>query len=358
MPADIEDMGKALSDTVGVRSFVLTGLFVLACLYTLYFGRAFFLPVVLALVLNFLLWPVVRGLARLRIPEPAGAGIVIAATFAAVGFAGYELSAPVSEWLARAPAFASKLQREIRSVRQPMERVTRATEQITTPAPSAEHTPMVQIQKPGVLEQGLIHAWDFVGALVVVVVLLYFLLASGDLFLLKLIRVLRRFEDKKRAVQIAREIETNISRYLLTQALINAGLGTAGGIAFWLLGLPNPALWGVLGAVLNFIPFLGSMALIAIVFVVASSTFPTLGQALLPPAAYAFLGIVEGTFISPYVVGRRLRLNTVVVFLGLTFWGFLWGIPGALLAVPMLAMMKIVCDYIEPLAPIAEFLGE
>jgi predicted PurR-regulated permease PerM len=144
----------------------------------------------------------------------------------------------------------------------------------------------------------------------------------------------------------------------VTAAAINACLGTAGGIAFWLIGLPNPALWGMMGAVLNFIPYLGALTTITIVTLVATATFQSLGHALLAPACYLALATIEGNFVTPYIMGRRLMLNPVVIFIGVTFWGWLWGIPGALLAVPMLVMFKIFCDHSEPLAPIGEFLGK
>jgi predicted PurR-regulated permease PerM len=215
----------------------------------------------------------------------------------------------------------------------------------------------VELKQPGLLDGLFSRTWNFLFELMVVVILLYFLLASGDLFLRKLIHVLPRFQDKRKAVQIAREVEDNISTYLITVALINACLGTTGGIAFWLLGMPDPWLWGALGALLNFIPYLGALSVISLTGLVAAATFPSLGHALLVPASYLGLSIIEGNFINPWIVGRRLTLNPVVIFLGLTFWGWLWGIPGALLAVPMLAMFKIFCDHIEPLAPIGEFLG-
>jgi predicted PurR-regulated permease PerM len=336
---------------------MLTCLFVLACFYTLYFARDFILPVVLALFMSFLLWPLVRWLARVRVPEPAGAAIVLVTVFSALAFAGYELSAPASEWFNRAPELAQKVQQRIRALRAPVEKVTQATEKITTPPVTARRSTVVQVEKPSLFEQLFLRTWDLTLGAALVLILLYFLLASGDLFLRKLIRVLPRFEDKKRAVQIAREIETSISRYLVTQALINAGLGTAAGIVFWLLGLPDPAVWGVLGAILNFVPFIGAATTIGIVFVVASASFPTLRQSLLPPLAYLVLGVLEGSVIAPYTQGRRLLLNPVVLIIGLTFWGWLWGIAGALLAVPMMVTFKIFCDHIEPFAPIAEFLG-
>lgn len=178
-------------------------------------------------------------------------------------------------------------------------------------------------------------------SLLVVIVLLFFLLASGDLFLAKLVHVLPTLSDKKKAVQIAREVEANISRYLLTITLINVGIGLLGTLIFWALDMPNPALWDAMAALLNFIPTVGALSMAVILTLVATTTFPSLTHALLVPAAFLTLTIMVGTFVSPLIMGRRLTLNPVVIFLGLSFWGWLWGIPGALLAVPMLAMFKI-----------------
>jgi predicted PurR-regulated permease PerM len=141
-------------------------------------------------------------------------------------------------------------------------------------------------------------------------------------------------------------------------AAINAALGTAAGLVFWGLGMPNPALWGALGFVLNFIPYVGAVFTIGITALVAAATFPHLGQAILVPASYLALGTIEGNFVTPHILGKRLVLNPVVIFIGLVFWGWMWGILGALLAIPMLVMVKIICDHIEPLAPLGEFLGK
>ena len=163
--------------------------------------------------------------------------------------------------------------------------------------------------------------------------------------------------DKKKAVQIARDIEDNISKYLSTIALINATIGVLSGCLFWAFGLPNPALWGALAGLINFIPTVGALSVAILISLISVTTFPSLTHAALVPAAFLALTVAMGTFISPLVMGRRLTLNPVVIFLGLSFWGWLWGIPGALLAVPLLSMFKIFCDHIEPLAPIGEFLG-
>lgn len=346
---------------LGVRSFALTMLLALALFYTLYFAKDFFLPITGAIVLSFLLQPLVRGLHKLHIPEFVGAGIVLLGSLALLAGLFYELSGPVTEWAARLPEVSTKLRRQLQTFRKPVDRVAQMTEQvqsIAAPAGSPQKvTPQVEVKKPDALPALFSKTYSVLLELFETLILLYFLLGSGDLFLRKLIHILPRFEDKRRAVQIAREVEDSVSHYLLTVATINAGLGTAGALAFWALGVPNPALWGVLGFVLNFVPYLGALTLIGVVTVVATSTFPTVGHAMLVPASYLALATIEGNFVTPWIVGRRTTLNPVVVFLGLVFWGWMWGIVGALLAVPMLVILKIVCDHVEPLAPIGEFLG-
>ena len=358
---DIEKTANLLQQRRSVRSVAMTGLFILACFFTLYLAREFFIPVMLAIVFTFLLSPFVRLLKRgLWIPEAAGALIVMAAGFGLIALLVYEFSGPVTEWVGRAPVILGRVSKEIQKLKKPVEKVTQATQQVgnLTAVPTQEKpTPQVEIRSPGFADGLFTKTRDIIFGLVVLIVLLYFLLSSGDLFLRKLIHVLPKFEDKKRAVLIMRDIEDHISKYLITVAMINAGLGAAGGLVFWLLGMPNPALWGALGFVLNFIPYIGATIEIATVALVATATFPHLGHALIVPACYLGLGLLEGNLVTPYVVGRRMMLNPVVIFIGITFWGFLWGVLGIFLAVPMLVMFKIFCDHIEPLASIGEFLG-
>jgi predicted PurR-regulated permease PerM len=190
-----------------------------------------------------------------------------------------------------------------------------------------------------------------------VIILLYFLLAAGDLFLQKLIKVLPQFRDKKKAVSIARETEASISTYLVTVTLVNLTLGLAVAGVMYLLGMPNPLLWGALAALVEFVPYLGATALVAVLSLAGLVTFEQIGHALLVPAAYLGVNILQSQFISPLILGRRLTLNPVAIFVGLVFWWWIWGVPGAFIAVPLLATFKIFCDHIEALAPIGEFLG-
>ena len=358
---DIRKLGELLSGPVDIRSVALTGIFVLLLFYTLYFARPFVLPVVLALLLNFLLSPAVRGLKRLRIPESIGAMIVLLAVVSTIGYGAYRLSGPASEWLDKAPQGMREVEREIRDIQRPVQDVQRAAEEVEEQVgrlAGRDRSREVAVQDGGGLTGAILdRTTAFVGGVLVVIVLLYFLLASGDMFLRKLVRVLPRFEEKKRAIEIARKTERHVSTYLVTLTLINVGLGIVVAIAMKLTGMPNPVLWGVLAAVLNFVPYLGPIVTVGILSLVSLLTFDDLGRAVIPPAVYFAVNFFEGSFVTPSLLGRRLTLNPVVVFIGLIFWGWMWGIAGALLAVPILATFKIFCDHIDPLAPIGEFLG-
>lgn len=342
-----------------VRSAALTGLLVLAVFYTLYFAQAFLLPVVLAVLLKFLLTPLVEGLKRLRVPEWAGAGLVVLALLGCLAGSLYLLLDPALDWLDRAPASLERVADKLEGLRGPVEQVNRATEEVErlTTRSGEPGTRTVQVESQSLSGTLLGHAQAIVAGIAVMLALLYFLLASGDLFLRKLIRVLPTFDDKKRAVDIARALQSDVSVYLSTITLINIGLGVAVGAAMHLLGMPNPMLWGMMATVLNFIPYLGAVVGIAVMAIVALLTFDTPAQVVLPPLAYFVVTSAEGYFVTPAILGRRLTLNPVMILLGLIFWGWLWGIAGAVLAVPMLASFKIFCDHIKPLSTIGEFLG-
>lgn len=341
-----------------VRSAALTVLLVLAVFYTLYFAQSFLLPVVLAVLFKFLLSPLIEGLKRVRVPEWLGAGIVTLALLGVMAGSVYLLLDPALEWLDRAPASLARVADRLEGLRGPVEQVNRATQEVERLAGGGAGEPRtVQVEGQSLSGALLDQTAAILGGVAVMLALLYFLLASGDLFLRKLIRVLPTFEDKKRAVDIARALQTDVSVYLSTITLINICLGVAVGTAMHFLDMPNPMLWGVLATVLNFIPYLGAVIGIGVMAIVAVLTFDTPGQVVLPPLAYFALTSAEGYFLTPMILGRRLTLNPVVILLGLIFWGWLWGITGAVLAVPMLASFKIFCDHIGPLAPIGEFLG-
>ena len=347
---------------VDVRSVATTGLFVLAVFYTAYHTRAFVVPVILAVLLDLLFSPLVRRLTRSRVPQALSGAIVVFALIAVLGVGIYGLSGPAADWIARAPQSLRTIQERLDTLQQPMEKVTRTAEQVekltdVTQPPPERGVVTVQVRDRPLRRVLFGGTQDLLGSALVVFVLLYFLLASGDLFLSKLIRVLPTLQDKKRAVQIARDTEDQISSYLITTTAINLVFGVAVGVAMYLLGVPNPALWGVLAAITNYVPYLGALAMVVILGLVALLQFGDLGRTLLVPGVFLALNLVESMLLTPILLGQRLTLNPVVVFVGVLFWGWLWGIVGAILAVPILAVFKIVCDHVERLAPVGEFLG-
>jgi predicted PurR-regulated permease PerM len=357
---DIRRLRNALQGPFGIRSMALTGLFILAAFYTLYFGRAFFLPIVLALLLNFLFSPVVRTMKRLRIPEGLGAALVVFGLLGALVLGIYQLSGPAYEWAQKAPQTMRRLETKLREFKKPVQTMSKAAGQVEkiTQVGGGRQAPTVEVRTESLGERVLSQATDLVANGLVMFILLFFLLASGDLFLRKLIRVLPSLADKKKAVEIARQIETDISAYLVTITIINVGLGAAVWGITTLLGVPNPLLWGVLAMVTNYIPYLGAIIMIVVLAMVGFLTFKDTTQALMVPLSFVGLNILESYLVTPMVLGRRLTLNPVVIFLALTFWGWLWGITGALLAVPIMVVFKIFCDHSEPLRPIGEFLGD
>jgi predicted PurR-regulated permease PerM len=351
---------SALPIPLDIRSIALTGLFVLAVLYTSYFARSFIVPVIVALLLEFLLSPLVRRLRRARVPEALSGAVIVLGLIAACAFTVYSLSGPAADWMRRAPESLEKVQSKLQKLRRPVEQVTRTAEQVeelTNISARSGRVLKVELQDRSFGEVVFGGTQELLGTALVVGVLLYFLLASGDLFLTKVIRVLPTLKDKKRAVQIARETEDQISHYLVTTTVINLAFGAVVAVAMRLLGMPNPLLWGALAAVTNFVPYLGGLAAMVVLAMVALVQFDDTGRALLVPATFLALNIVEGNIVTPMLVGRQLLLNPVVIFIGVLFWGWLWGIVGSLLAVPILATFKIVCDHIEGLAPVGEFLG-
>jgi predicted PurR-regulated permease PerM len=357
---NLAELATFLKGPLVVRSIALSGLFLLAVFATLYVARPIFMPIVLALLMSFLLAPLVSGLTRLHLPTPLGAAIVLLTILAIGGYGIYWLSGPAARWMEQIPQSLEQLKTKVQPMKKSVAEINKATQQVETLAKGGQEQgpPVVEIKRPPLIGTLFSQTLEAGAAIVVTIILLYFLLASGDLFLQKLVRVLPRFRDKRTAVTIVRQIEKDISLYLLTVTITNAGLGTAVGVAMYGLGMPNPVLWGAMVGCLNFIPYLGDITSVLILTLVASVTFDHLGYIILVPAVFIVITSLEGMIVTPIVVGKRLSLNPVVIFIWLLLWGWLWGIPGTLLAVPLLAVIKIICDNIVSLASISEFLGD
>jgi predicted PurR-regulated permease PerM len=341
-----------------VRSISLTGLFILALFYTIYFMRSVLLPIVLALLLSYLLRPIVRALARAKIPTLLGAAVILIALIISIGSGMSALAAPVAGWLEKAPSGLQQLQHKFMPMKQSMTQVAVASgeiEKLATPDSPAKTA--VEVKRHPITEILYVRTPEFIASALLLLILLYFLLAYDGVFITKLLKLMPRLSDKKRAVSIAHDIESHISRYLLTVTMINACLGLAIGTTVGLLGLRNPVMWGVMVAVLNFVPYLGALTGIICMTVGATLSFDSLSYALIFPAVYLLFSTLEGNFVTPWVMGRSLTLNPVIILLSLTFWGWMWGIAGVILAVPILAAFKIFCAHIKPMEPLAEFLS-
>ncbi len=350
-------IAELLRKPFDVRSIALTGLFILAVFYTIYFMRSILLPIVLALLLSYLLRPIVRALAQLKIPLPVGAAFILIGFLALVGSGISALATPTVEWLEKAPAGLAELQYKLLPLKKSVAQVTQASGEIEKLAATNAETKTVEVKRHPISEMFFMRTPEFIASAVLLTILLYFLLVYDQVFIAKLVKLLPTLSDKKTAVAIAQDIESQVSRYLFTITAINSCLGLAVGTAVGLLGLRNPVMWGVMVALLNFVPYLGALTGIICMTIGAALSFDSLGYALIFPVVYLAFGVLEGSFITPGVMGRSLTLNPVIILLSLTFWGWMWGIVGIILAVPILAAFKIFCAHIKPMEPLAEFLS-
>ncbi len=374
------------ADARAPRSAGVVILATLAVFAALYAGRELLVPIALAVLFTGLLRPVVRVLERGGLSPALGATAVMVLLLGVtvVGFAA--LAGPIRAWVAQAPDTFEKAQERLQGLRKPLQTVTHVVQKLEggatgsqdpppgkAPADSGEAPARHQGGEasppagggmtgssaiPAIAARVFGTTTAVVATVVEVLLLTFLLLASGDTFLTKLVRVLRLRREKRDAVEIAGETERVVSRYMLVTALINLGQGALVGVAMAVLGLPNPPLWGLLTFGLEFIPFLGGAAMVILLTLAGLASFDSIGHAFLPPIVYLTITTLQNNLVSPMAYGSRLRLNPVAVFVGVLFWYALWGVPGAFLAVPILASLKIVADHVDSLSPLAEFLGE
>jgi len=350
------EMPIAVSASGVLRASIL-GIFGLMLVGALYFAQDLLVPLVLAFLLSVLLSPIVRTLRRFGIPEGVTAVLLVLALLGLVAAGGWSLSGPISQWLDDAPRIGAELREKIADVRARFGFVEQMSNQVAQMTESGEEVQRVVLKEPGLLNRAATGVPEIVTKIGLTLVLVLFLLASGDLFREKLVKVLPTLSDKKRAVHISRDVEREVSRYLLTITGINIVTGTAVGLGLWLIGMPNPLLWGVLAAFLTYIPYLGALIGISLVAAVALVSFDNLAHALLAPAIYFGVAVLEGQVFTPMIVGRRLEMNAVAILVAVAFWGWLWGFIGALMAVPLLVILKVISDYVEGMEPIGQFLS-
>ncbi|TIV50619.1 MAG: AI-2E family transporter, partial [Mesorhizobium sp.] len=332
---------------------------ILLTVFALYFARAFFMPVILAFLLALTLTPIVRFLRKHGIPDALSATLLVLLSVFFVASAGYLLSGPVIDLINNTSSIGQQLTERLAPFKRPLERAIDISRQLEALTETSQEP---GVQKVAVASSGILPtaAGNILGAgtsITIVFVLSLFLLASGTLFYEKIVQSFTSLSQKKRALRVVYDVESEISHYLLTVTVINAGLGTVIGLGLWGLGMPNPLVWGAAAALLNFLPYVGALMTILLVTVIALISFDTISYALLAPAFVLLCDIVEGQFVTPTVVGRRLEINAVAIFIAIAFWSWLWGFVGALMAVPLLVVIKVFCDHFDGLSHVGNFLA-
>lgn len=331
--------------------------FLILLVGALYLTRSIVLPIVLAIMLKLLLQSGVRRLERIHVPRALAALMMITIVFVGLVTLGTALSGPAHDWAVKLPDGLPRLRERLGFISGPVESVQHFLQHAesyisVTTSQAAQAAPV----SAGLSELLFAGTASFASGLFMTVIVLFFLLISGDLFLRRLVEVLPRFRDKRAAVMITQQIESNIAAYLKTITIMNATVGIATGLMTWAMGLDNPTLWGVLAFSLNYIPVIGPIICLVILVLAGMLHMDALWSSFMPAAGFLAIHLIEGQFITPMLVARRFTLNPVLIVVSLIFWYWMWGVPGAVLAVPVLAMTKIVCDGIPPWAAIGHLI--
>jgi predicted PurR-regulated permease PerM len=346
------------TDSTERTNRLLTAIVILMTLAALYFAKDVVLPAVLGFMLALTLGPWVRWLSRRGVPSPLSAVVLIVGLAAVGGVGVLLLGGSVASWFDEIPRISFELREKLRGLTESMAAVQDASKQVEELATGGEDTvETVVLQQPGLLTTAVSSVASFATSLVAGLILALFLLSSGNLFYVKIVESFPRFSDKKRALTVIYEIERRMSHYIVAITVINAVLGLAIAAAMYLIGVPYPFVWGMAAFCLNYLPFLGGIIGTLGVGAFAIVHFDSVYYAMLAPISYQVLTSLEGQFLTPLLLGVRLQLNTVAVFLTVIFWAWLWGIPGALMAVPILVLVKVVCDHVPALATFGNFLS-
>jgi predicted PurR-regulated permease PerM len=353
--SQIKKVSLSYQTTIATSLLILA---IIAVISVLYFASPILIPITLAIYLNLLLSPIVIFFRRFRIPESASAGALVFGVLLILVVAINYLAEPAEKWLQQAPEALHSLQSKLLPITEPIEQIRDVSKKVDklTNISDDEQVQQVAFQKPTILDQMTENLPGLLASVAIVVFLSYFLLASGDNFLRKLAELGENFSRRRRIVTITRDVQKDLSAYLLTISIINITLGGCVAATMHFLGVPNATLWGTLAALLNFVPYIGAFVMAGILTLVGIMTFNSLADAFLLPLIYAGFSILEGQLVTPSLIGRRLSLNTPIVFISLIFWGWIWGILGVLIAVPMLLTMKVFFDYIPSLKALSKLM--
>ncbi|MFN3936676.1 MAG: AI-2E family transporter [Gemmobacter sp.] len=358
-------------------NWAVIGIFVLLALGAISLARDFLLPVVTALMLFLAFMPLQRRLARFGIPSALTALVIVLGLVAALGLIVAALRGPVVQIVDNLPTISQQLGAKVREVSSALRDVgaliDRPQDEPDIPSPLAAAMPESEDKRDEATEDepafsmGNIRINDLLAVVLAAPamlaqvlfasVLLYVLLASADLFYLRIVQSFDTLGQKRRAYRALRGIETNLGGYLGTITAINAALGATIGLAMWALGMPVPVMFAVLAFVLNFVPFLGAALGTLTAALVATVWFDEIYSGLLVGAVYLALTALEGNLITPMLVSKRMRLNTAVVFASIGFWAWLWSAPGMLIAVPLMVTIRVIAEHVPALSKLANFMS-
>jgi predicted PurR-regulated permease PerM len=335
----------------------LGGLFVLAMLAACYVAAEIILPIVLAFVLSLVLTPAMRVLERAHLPRAVAAILVILVLFGTLGGLGTVLSVPAASWAQKLPSGIPKLEERLSFLSRPIAAFQKVIDQAQGLTQGGEPKAVpVAVQGSGLSYQLISGTRSFASGLLETVLVLFFLLVSGDTFLRRLVEILPRFQDKRQAVDISKQIESDVSAYLFTITIMNLAVGVATGAVMAVCGVGDPVLWGTIAFLLNYIPILGPMLGVVVFLLAGLLSIDSLWMAFLPAGLYLLIHLIEGETVTPMLLARRFTINPVLVILSLVFWYWMWGVPGAILSTPMLAITKIISDRIRPLMVFGHFM--
>ena len=367
---------SSLQMPVDVRSVSLAVLAVLISVHTLHWASAVFIPLLLGVMMSYALSPMVERLQRWHVPRALGAAMLLVAVVGGLGSMVYSLGDEAAALADSLPDAAQKLRESLKAQRgepeSPIDKVQKAATKLEEAAeesssgatPPKKGVTRVQIERPRFnirdhLWTGTLGLAGLVGQALVVIFITFFLLTSGDRFRRKMVRIAGpTFSKKKITLQVLDEITEQIQRYLMIQIFTSVLVGVATWIAMLWIGLEHAAVWGIVAAALNFVPYLGSVVTAGGLALVGFLQFGTLGMAMLVGGVSLAINTVEGNLLTPWLTGRASRMNPVVIFVGVLAWGWLWGVWGLLLGPPLLMVIKSICDRVEDLKPIGELLGD
>lgn len=339
----------------------LWGLFIMAVLAVLYFAKAVFIPIFLAVVFSFVLMIPVKLLEKIRIPPSFGALIVLLATLGGFSVLAYYMYDPVKVWIERFPGEIQNIETKIVELRSSFNEVQKTTEEIdqtitdlTGSAVKSSDTQEVVVKSGSRLYTLMDNTQAFIVGFMFFFLLLYFLLAFGELMIRSLMMTWKDRAHRIAFLRITQESQYQISYYLLLITLINLGLGIITALGMWMIGMPTPLLWGISASLLNYIPYLGPLINMILVTFVGLISFDHLSTAMLPALIILGLNIIEGQVVQPLFVGKMFTINPVFVFISVAFWGWLWGVAGMFIAVPLLMILNIFVIKIRELAEAVE----